>query len=171
LPAVAGYLAVALVMGGSACSDGAPEGLSRRHDVSMEDLGDALGCDALRRASYERGFFLESPGPPSRSFEAERGRDCYRDGRFVGRLHLFAGTDAEEVMESLSPSGPASHQPECHREPLQVVVGDRWAVVTRSETSADEVRERTGGEQVAMPAGSTTFTSYAMPCVGEAEPD
>jgi hypothetical protein len=164
-----GYLA-AMLLCGSGCSDETPEELSSREDVTMEDLSDALGCDAMRGTPYDIGPFLGNDGPPFTSVEVEMGRDCYRDGRFLGRVHLFVRESASDVIDTLRPLGPASHDPACHREQLQVIAGDRWAV-TRGDAAADEVRERTGGRSVPMPSGSTTFVSYFLPGVGDAEPD
>jgi hypothetical protein len=160
-----------MLLWGSGCSDETSEGLSRQPDISMEDLSDALGCDAMRGTPYDVGPFLGDTGPPFTSVEVEKGRDCYRDGRFVGRMHVFVrAVNATDVIDNLTPTGPGSHQPACQREPLQVIAGDRWAVVTRGEATAGDVRERTGGRTISMTPGSTTFVSYFLPCVGDAEP-
>ena len=163
---------LAAVLLGSGCGDETPQGLRDRPDVSLEDLSEALGCDAMRGTPYDVGPFLGNAGPPFTSVEVEKGRDCYRDGRFLGRVHVFVrAVNASDVIDKLTPTGPASHDPACHRERLRVIAGDRWAVVTRGEATADDVRERTGGREVPVRLGSTTFVSYFLPCVGDAEPD
>ena len=167
---VVGCLAALLVYG-AGCRDEATEELSRRQDVSMEDLRDALSCDTMRGTPYDVGPFLGGDGPPYTSVEVEKGRDCYRDARFVGRVHVFGRGPARDVIAELTPVGPASHDPACHREQLRVIAGDRWAVVTRGHATAEEVRERTGGREIPVTAGSTTFVSYFLPCVGDAEPN
>jgi hypothetical protein len=65
-----GSLAALLL--GSGCSDETPQGLRDRPDVSMEDLSEALGCDAMRGTPYDVGPFLGNAGPPFTSVEVER---------------------------------------------------------------------------------------------------
>jgi hypothetical protein len=137
----------------------------------MEDLSDALGCDAMRGTPYDIGPFLGGTEPPFTSVEVEKGRDCYRDGRFVGRVHVFvSAVNASDVIDQLIAIGPESNQPACHRARLQVIAGDHWAVVTRGEEMAGEVRDLTGGRSVPVRPGSTTFVSYPLPCIGDSEP-
>jgi hypothetical protein len=170
--AVGGVSAV-LLLAGSACSDGdggGPDDLSQRRDLSLDDLGAALGCDAMRGASYEN--LRDRDATPPLPEIAEEGRDCYRDDRFVGRVHVFEDVDAAEALaDQQVQEGRASHQPECYGDSLQVVAGDRWAVVTRGSATAEDVQERIGGQDVPIPSGSTSFVSYALPCVGAPEPD
>lgn len=158
-------------MHGAGCRDEPTADLSRRDDVSMQELSDALGCETMRGTPYDVGPFLGGEGPPYTSVEVEKGRDCYRDGRFVGRMHVFRRGPARDVIGELQAAGPAPHQPACHREQLRVIVGDRWAVVTRGDAAAEDVRGRTGGVEMPMTVGSTTFVSYDLPCVGDEEPD
>jgi hypothetical protein len=167
---VIGCLAMGGVLAGS-CSSSSGDELGTRRDVSMDDLGEALGCDAMRGTPYDVGPFLGADGPPFTSVEVEKGRDCYRDGRFVGRVHVFAKANAGDVIAGLQAVPAAGQQPACHRESLQVVAGANWAVVTRGEAAADEVRERIGGRALHTPADATTFVSYDLPCVGAVEPD
>jgi hypothetical protein len=161
----------ALLVAEPACSHDtdAPDDLSHQEDVTLEDLDAALGCDAIRGASYDA--LRDREAPPPLPVIAEEGRDCYRDGRFLGRVHVFEEADASDVFSDQQVQGPASHQPRCQGESLQVITGDRWAVVTRGDATAQEVRDRLGGRELPMPPGSTTFVSYALPCVGEPEPD
>jgi hypothetical protein len=89
---------------GVGCHDEATKELtSSRQDVSMQDLSNALGCDTMRGTPYDVGPFLRGDGPPDTTVEVERARDCYRDGRFVGRVHIFGRSPARDVIAELTP--------------------------------------------------------------------
>lgn len=135
--------------------------------TSISALGKALGCDSVRGGRYEVGLFYEQ----RKSLEIETGRNCYEDGRFFARIHVFKVAAPEVIDEHLLrfllPA--AAHQPSCQSEPFAVVAGRRWAVVTR-ESAAATVLHRVGGDLIPVPGNGTTVASYDLPCVGDAEP-
>jgi hypothetical protein len=49
-----------------------PARLRHQPDVAMEDLSEALGCDAMRGTSDDVGPFLGNAGPPFTSVEVEK---------------------------------------------------------------------------------------------------
>lgn len=134
--------------------------------TSISAIGEALGCDSLRGSEYEVGLFFRN----RESVELEKGRDCYRDDRFVGRIHVFrvaAPTAFHPNAMSLLPA--AEHQPPCQSEPFAVITGQRWAVVTRAGQAAD-VLLRVGGEKLSLPGEGSTVPSYPLPCLTDPEP-